>query len=143
MVLAISYWTIIPSVQLLIKQRILSWCMDRAHVITVPKRSNLMHCNCRSISLLFCKSDIFEKLLFSHATTETRFIKSGIKNFCLKKIGITGRLCAWIESYLSNRTQNVINNGVKSHVLKLSEGLHKQSIPVYTCSYLYIVKSCM
>ncbi len=35
----------------------------------------------------------------------------------LKKIGITGNLLKWIESYLSNRKQRLVINGTKSNIL--------------------------
>ncbi len=46
----------------------------------------------------------------------------------LKKIGISGKLLKWIESYLSNRNHSVVINGIKSDILQLRAGVPQGSV---------------
>ncbi len=48
--------------------------------------------------------------------------------YIVKKIGITGNLLKWIESYLSNRKQRVVINGTKSNILQLHAGVPQGSV---------------
>ncbi len=46
----------------------------------------------------------------------------------LNKNGISGKLLKWIVSYLSNRNQSIVINGIKSDVLQLRAGVPQGSV---------------
>ena len=46
----------------------------------------------------------------------------------LKKLGITGKLANWIKSFLTNRTQTVIVNGVKTFAASVVSGVPQGTV---------------
>lgn len=63
----------------------------------------------------------------------------------LEKLGISGNLLRWTESYLSNRSQMVVVGGYKSNYVTIPSGVPQGSLlgPLLYNSYLYDVYTCI
>jgi hypothetical protein len=79
---------------------------------------------------IYCQLDNDDEILAVFLDLSKAFDKVWHKGllYKLKRIGITGKLLAWIESYLSNRKQTVVINGIKSDILELKAGVPQGSV---------------
>ena len=46
----------------------------------------------------------------------------------LQNIGITGKLCNWINNFLTNRNQFVVGGGLLSYIVKVSSGVQRGTV---------------
>jgi hypothetical protein len=79
---------------------------------------------------IHCQLDTDDEVLAVFLDLSKAFDKVWHKGllYKLKRIGITGKLLEWIESYLTNRKQQVVINGSKSDILELYAGVPQGSV---------------
>ncbi len=75
---------------------------------------------------IHCQLDNSDEILAVFLDLSKAFDK--VWHYKLKQNGISGKLLKWIESYLSNRNQSVVINGIKSDVLQLRAGVLQGSV---------------